>query len=148
MDTSAGEGARFQFASDQSLLVTFGQEITLQAHQQVVKLLRLLDLEPVLGIRNLHPAYCSLLVKFDGLRLRHEEVEAILRRCLERLDEVILPEPHQVEISSKPLYSEYNFPCHRASAACALGHMWSPANTHWRRSIYAALHQQCPKGNG
>jgi len=98
MLTSAGEGARFQFASDQSLLVTFGQEITLQAHQQVVKLLRLLDLEPVLGIRNLHPAYCSLLVKFDGLRLRHEEVEAILRRYLERLEEVDLPEPRQVEI--------------------------------------------------
>jgi inhibitor of KinA len=98
MLTSAGEGARFQFASDQSLLVTFGQEITLQAHQQVVKLLRLLDLEPVLGIRNLHPAYCSLLVKFDGLRLRHEEVEAILRRYLERLEEVNLPEPRQVEI--------------------------------------------------
>ena len=98
MLTSAGEGARFQFASDQSLLVTFGQEITLQAHQQVAKLLRLLDLEPVVGIRNLHPAYCSLLVKFDGLRLRHEEVEAILRRYLERLEEVNLPEPRQGEI--------------------------------------------------
>jgi len=98
MLTSAGEGARFQFASDQSLLVTFGQEITLRAHQQVVRLLRLLDLEPVVGIRNLHPAYCSLLVKFDGLRLRHEEVEAILRRYLERLEEVDLPEPRQVEI--------------------------------------------------
>jgi len=98
MLTSAGEGARFQIASDQSLLVTFGQEITLQANQQVRKLLRLLDLEPVAGIRNLHPAYCSLLVKFDGLRLRHEEVEAILRRYLERLEEVSLPEPRRVEI--------------------------------------------------
>ena len=98
MATSAGESARFQFASDQSLLVTFGQEITLQAHQQVVKLLRLLESEPVAGIRNLHPAFCSLLVKFDGLRLRHEEVEAILRRYLERLEEVNLPEPRQVEI--------------------------------------------------
>jgi len=98
MATTAGEGARFQIASDQSLLVTFGQDITLQAHQQVRKLLRLLELEPVAGIRNLHPAYCSLLVKFDGLRLRHGEVEAILRRCLERLKEVDLPEPRQVEI--------------------------------------------------
>ena len=98
MLTSAGEGARFQFASDQSLLVCFGQEITLQAHQQVMKLLRLLELEPVAGIRNLHPAYCSLLVKFDGLRLRHEEVETILRRYLERLEQVNLPEPRQVEI--------------------------------------------------
>jgi KipI family sensor histidine kinase inhibitor len=98
MVTSAGEGARFQFASDQSLLVCFGQEITLQAHQQVMKLLRLLELEPVAGIRNLHPAYCSLLVKFDGLRLRHEEVETILRQYLERLADVNLPEPRHVEI--------------------------------------------------
>jgi inhibitor of KinA len=112
MVTSAGEGARFQFASDQSLLVYFDQpkkegrakarplqsQITLEANENVRKLLRLLELEPVAGVRNLHPAYCSLLVKFDALRLRHEEVEAILRRCLARLDEVKLPEPRRVEI--------------------------------------------------
>jgi len=98
MVTSPGQGARFQFASDQSLLVYFGQEITLDAHQQVRKLLRLLQLEPVAGIRNLHPAYCSLLVKFDALRLRHDELEAILRQYLERLEEVSLPEPRQMEI--------------------------------------------------
>ena len=98
MVTSPAEGARFQFASDQSLLVYFGQEITLDAHQQVMKLLRLLQLEPVAGICNLHPAYCSLLVKFDGLRLRHDQVESILRRYLERLEEIKLPEPRLVEI--------------------------------------------------
>jgi inhibitor of KinA len=98
MVTSAGEAAQFQWASDQSLLVYFGQKITLQAHQQVRKLLRLLELEPIAGVRNLHPAYCSLLVKFDGLRLRHDEVEAILRRYLERLEEIKLPEPRLVEI--------------------------------------------------
>ncbi|PYU68914.1 MAG: hypothetical protein DMG49_14820 [Acidobacteria bacterium] len=107
MDMAAGEGARFELASDQSLLVYFDQQnkkgrapdkvpdmvgtgatssarspqsqITLQANEKVRKLLRLLQLEPVAGVRNLHPAYCSLLVKFDGLRLRHEEVEAVLR---------------------------------------------------------------------
>src|SRR5712692_870279 len=112
MVTSAGEGARFQFASDQSLLVYFDQpkkkgrararllqsQITLHAHQQVRKLLRLPELEPVAGAHNLHPAYCSLLVKFDALRLRHEEVEAILWRYLGRLAEVKLPEPRRVEI--------------------------------------------------
>src|SRR5260370_14489046 len=78
MVTSAGEGARFQFASDQSLLVYFDQpkkkgrararllqsQITLHAHQQVMKLLRLLELEPVAGCIHLHPTYCFLLVKF------------------------------------------------------------------------------------
>jgi len=112
MDTSAGEGARFQFASDQSLLVYFDQpnkkgrgkarhlqsRVKLQANESVRRLLRLLELEPVEGIRNLHPAYCSLLFKFDALRMRHEELEAILRQYLERLEEVNLPEPRQVGI--------------------------------------------------
>ena len=112
MDTSAAEGARFQYASDQSLLVYFEElaekgraearplqsRITLQANENVRSLLRLLELEPVAGIRNLHPAYCSLLVKFNALRISHEELEEILRRYLTRLDEVKLPEPRHVEI--------------------------------------------------
>jgi inhibitor of KinA len=118
MGTRASEGARFQFASDQSLLVYFDRvrsfnqpekkgrgtarplrsQITLQANENVRRLLRLLELEPVAGIRNLHPAYCSLLVKFDALRLRHDELEVILRKYLVRLEGVCLPEPRQVEI--------------------------------------------------
>jgi inhibitor of KinA len=98
MDTSASEGARFQPASDQSLLITFGSEISLDAHQQVVKLLRLLQSEPVAGVRNLHPAYCSMLVKFDVLTISHDEVKAILREYLTRLEDVELPEPRVVEI--------------------------------------------------
>src|ERR1700675_3566247 len=95
---SAADAVRFQRASDQSLLIYFGHQITLEAHDRVRKLLRLLEMEPIAGVRNLHPAYCSLLVKFDGLRLRHDEVEAILRRYLERLEEIKLPEPRLVEI--------------------------------------------------
>jgi KipI family sensor histidine kinase inhibitor len=98
MGTSASGDVRFQPSSDQSLLVYFGQQITLGAHEQVRRLLRLLELEPIPGIRNLHPAYCSVLVKFDALKLRHKELEKILRRYLERLDKVSLPKPRQVEI--------------------------------------------------
>jgi KipI family sensor histidine kinase inhibitor len=90
--------AQFQCASDQSLLVYFDQQITLSAHHQVAKLLRLLESEPVDGIRNLHPAYCSLLVKFDPLKLSHDELETILSSYLSRLEEIHLPEPRQVEI--------------------------------------------------
>jgi KipI family sensor histidine kinase inhibitor len=126
MDTPAGESARFQFASDQALLVYFDQpkkkdrapdqvpdkvgaggtsfarplqsQITLRAHERVRRLLRLLELEPVAGVRNLHPAYCSLLVKFDALKLKHDELEAILKKYLDRVEEVRLPEPRQLEI--------------------------------------------------
>ena len=92
------EGARFQFASDQSLLVSFGSKITRPAHELVLKLLRLLESERVPGIRNLHPAYCSLLVKFDPLRLRHADLHAMLQQYLSRLENVALPKPRLVEI--------------------------------------------------
>jgi KipI family sensor histidine kinase inhibitor len=73
-------------------------QLTLEAHEKVRKLLSLLELEPVPGVRNLHPAYCSVLVKFDALSLTHQEVELILRGYLARLAEVRLPEPRLVEI--------------------------------------------------
>jgi inhibitor of KinA len=90
--------ARFQRASDQSLLIYFGDQITLEAHQHVRRLLRLLELEPIAGVRNLHPAYCSVLLKFDALRLRHVDLEKILQQYLGRLEDIALPEPRQVEI--------------------------------------------------
>jgi KipI family sensor histidine kinase inhibitor len=92
------EGEQYQPASDRCLLVSFGQHITLDAHQRVRKLLRLLELKPVPGIRNLHPAYCSLLVDFDPLKLGHAELEAILRSYLGRLGTLQLPNPRQLEI--------------------------------------------------
>src|SRR6266849_5766647 len=92
------DAPRFQAASDQSLLIYFGHQNTLDAHRRVVKLLRLLETEPVAGIHNLHPAYCSLLVKFDTLQFGHEELESILRSYLDRLEEVPVPEPRQIEI--------------------------------------------------
>lgn len=98
---SAAEDAQFRRASDQSLLIYFGHQIALNAHERVRKLLRLLALEPLAGIRNLHPAYCSLLVKFDPLKWRHQELELILTDYLGRLEDVALPVPRQVEI---PVY--------------------------------------------
>lgn len=64
-------------------------------------MLCLLELEPIGGVRNLHPAYCSVLVKFDPLRWRHEDLERQLRKYLGRLDKLQLPEPRHVEI---PVY--------------------------------------------
>ena len=92
------DDARFQPASDQSLLIYLGQQITLDTHRRVRKLLLLLESEPVAGIRNLHPAYCSLLIDFDALKLSHSELEEILRGYLDRLDTVTLPERRELEI--------------------------------------------------
>lgn len=98
MPKSAAADAQFRAASDQSLLVSFGERITLESHQRVLKLLRLLQSEPIGGIRNLHPAYCSLLIKFDPLRLDHDELQSRLLPYLARLEQAPLPKPQQVEI--------------------------------------------------
>ena len=95
---TATDDLRFQPASDQSLLIYFGEKITIKANEQVRKLLHLLEAEPIAGVRNLHPAYFSLLVKFDALKWRHDALEKELRKYLGRLDKIRLPEPRHVEI--------------------------------------------------
>src|SRR5580693_1981082 len=98
MQTLKTDAAQFQRASDQSLLVYFGQRITLEAHARVRKLLRLLERTPIAGVRNLNPAYCSILVSFDALKLNHGELEGILRGYLERLDAMQIPKGRELEI--------------------------------------------------
>jgi len=92
------KSVQFKPASDQSLLVYFGRKVTLYAHERIRKLLCLLESQPIAGIRNLHPAYCSLLVVFDPLRLRHRELVTMLGDYLRRLGTVRLPTPRKLEI--------------------------------------------------
>ena len=92
------DDARFHPASDQSLLVYFGQQITLDIHQRVRKLLSLLEREPIGGVRNLNPAYCSILVSFDALRLNHRDLEQILRGYIDRLDAMQIPTGRELQI--------------------------------------------------
>src|SRR5271170_2867298 len=98
MATSAVDGVRFLPASDQSLMVYFGERIAVEANERVVKFLRLLEMQPIEGVRNLHPAYCSVLIKFDGLRWSHDELEAMLREYLGLLESVQLAALREIEI--------------------------------------------------
>jgi inhibitor of KinA len=112
MSTSASSGVQFKVASDQSLLVYFGEplrksgsgatppqnQLSAECHDKVRRLLRLLELEPLAGVRNLHPAYCSILIKFDATKVRHEELQRTLSDYVERMKRVELPEPRVVEI--------------------------------------------------
>ena len=68
-------------ASDSSLLVSFGHAISSETHREVLRLTRALGALPS-GIRNLHPAFASVLVDFDPRRRSHEEVEAWIRKAL------------------------------------------------------------------
>jgi KipI family sensor histidine kinase inhibitor len=88
---------RFVYASDQSLLVYLGEEISPETHRRVARLTRALEREPLEGVLNLHPAYCSVLVRFDALRITHEQLE---REVTARLHgaEGWEPEPRTVRV--------------------------------------------------
>ncbi len=92
------EKALLQPASDRSLRISFGEQIAHGSHKQVTKLLRLVEAEPIPGITNLHPAYCSLLLTFDVGRWTHAELEVVLRGYLDRMDDLSFPEARLVEI--------------------------------------------------
>jgi len=88
----------FRYASDQSLMVYLGEKIDLDTHRRVLKLLRLLEAEPIPGVRNLHPAYNSILIVIDPVDQEHQNIQHTVATCLDRLDDVHLPEPRTVEI--------------------------------------------------
>jgi inhibitor of KinA len=83
---------RFQLASDCSLLVTFGDEISRKHHSGVARLFELLRSEQHPAIRNIHPAYSSLLVSFDPLLVSPGEFETFVQGLVNRIDSVgLLP---------------------------------------------------------
>lgn len=70
---------RFYPASDQCMLVYLGEHIHLPAHQHVLQLFRQLQRRPPVWLRNLQPAYTSLMVTFDPCIVDHAAVETALR---------------------------------------------------------------------
>lgn len=83
-------------ASDRSLLVSFGDEISPEAHRHVVRLTGGLAGAP--GILNLHPAFASLLVDFDPLLCRHADVATLVRQRLAGPPEIAATQPRSVTI--------------------------------------------------
>ncbi|MGA3212410.1 MAG: 5-oxoprolinase subunit PxpB [Terriglobales bacterium] len=70
-------------ASDSSLLVVFGNEISPAVYGEVIALFHSLRAEADPAIRNLHPAYGSLLIDFDPLQLTHEALGTTIRRIVD-----------------------------------------------------------------
>jgi inhibitor of KinA len=89
---------RFQAASDQALLVYLGEEIGAAAHGRVVRLLRALQKHPPAWIRNIQPAYCSLLITFDATLVDHAEVRAKISEYEKLAAEAPPTKPRLVEI--------------------------------------------------
>jgi KipI family sensor histidine kinase inhibitor len=66
-------------ASDSSLLVEFGDAISPETQHRVLQLFHALQLRGNTHIRNLHPAYVSLLIDFDPLVVTHAQIAEMVR---------------------------------------------------------------------
>jgi inhibitor of KinA len=89
---------RFQAASDQGLLVYLGEEIGAATHGRVVRLLRLLQREPIKWLRNIQPAYCSLLITFDAAAVDHAEVQETISGLEKSATKLPEAKPRLVEV--------------------------------------------------
>ena len=89
---------RFCAASDRALLVYLGEEIDLATHERVLKLLRLLEKTPPHWLRNIQPAFSSLMITFDPVQVDHAEVESLLRQYEQRACVGRVAKPRSVEI--------------------------------------------------
>jgi inhibitor of KinA len=85
-------------ASDHSLLLVFGNGVSRDVHHNVLRLFKLLQAEPPVGLRNIHPAYNSVLVSFDPIVAPPKEFELQIAFLLDQLNSVVLTSPRVVEI--------------------------------------------------
>jgi KipI family sensor histidine kinase inhibitor len=88
----------FRAASDQSLLVYLGNDIGRATHEGVLRLLHAIESTPPKWLRNLQPAYASVLINFDLGQVTHLDVEGFVRALPESYDKVSRVPSRTVEI--------------------------------------------------
>jgi KipI family sensor histidine kinase inhibitor len=89
---------RVESASDSTLFISFADVISPAANRCVISFFNAIHRLRDARIHNLHPAYSSLLIDFDPLRLTHKELENLLAPFLAGFDS---PDPvaaRQIEI--------------------------------------------------
>lgn len=88
-------------ASDRSLLVVFGNTLSLKHHALVVALWRELERRPLAGVTSISPAYASVLIRYDPLRVSADRLETRLRELVMVSAEqasAIARDPRRVEL--------------------------------------------------
>jgi KipI family sensor histidine kinase inhibitor len=83
-------------SSDRSLLMVFDDRISLAAHRDVLRLTPLLG--SVRGVVNVHPAYASILIDFDPLRIGRRDMERTAEELFAQAASAPIPKPRTVEI--------------------------------------------------
>ena len=85
-------------AGDSAILVEFENEIGIETNAKVRSLAFSLERRPFVGMRELTPAYRSLLVQYDPCTVKSGAVREFLGQSLANLESVTLPKPVITEI--------------------------------------------------
>lgn len=83
---------------DSTILVEYEQVISLEVNLKVRRLAHALEKHPFVGMREVVPAYRALMVFFDPLAVRFEEVYECITGFLNESVEIELPQPRMFNI--------------------------------------------------
>ena len=88
---------QFVPASDQSVLVKFGEEISNEVHQQVFTFYHFILKMPIKGVINIHPAYASILFTLEQNAGLHKTL-TLIKKSWKASTQMRIPEARQVKI--------------------------------------------------
>ncbi len=98
MDIKIFEKATFFPAGDQALFMKMGEGIDPDLNAQVRSIVYLLEKEPLEGIIEWIPGYCTLMVVYDPLVIGYRDLIIKLQELEKRQDEMTFPPPMVIEI--------------------------------------------------
>src|ERR1700684_4176042 len=87
---------RVVYSSDRSLLLRIGDEISIEAHRDILRLTPLL--RNLRAVVNVHPAYASILIDFNPLESGHGDLMRVAVELYAQAAAAPLPAPRTVEI--------------------------------------------------
>ncbi len=89
---------RFRLTGDRGLLAEYGDTISPEVNRKVRQVAAALEAQPLRGVIEVIPTYRSLFLLYDPMTTSPEELQAALLELEERLTEVKIPPPREVEI--------------------------------------------------
>jgi len=89
---------QYRIMGDRSLLVELGNHIGIDVNKRVRELFTTLKLAPLEGLVEVIPAYASLLLIVDPLKVRLSLLQKEIQHTLKTLDPSRIPEPKTVDI--------------------------------------------------
>jgi inhibitor of KinA len=83
---------------ESAVIISFGSKISLDAHRKVRVLSERLQKQPFTGLLEFVPAFTTVTVYYDSLKLTYKEICTRLEPCLSNLETVTKEIPRTVEI--------------------------------------------------